>query len=45
VAALEHSGPAIYNIVDDEPAPMRDWLSWPSGSDARHSVLTWVASV
>jgi nucleoside-diphosphate-sugar epimerase len=26
VAALEHSGPAIYNIVDDEPAPVRDWL-------------------
>ena len=24
--ALEHSGPAIYNIVDDEPAPVRDWL-------------------
>jgi nucleoside-diphosphate-sugar epimerase len=26
VLALEHSGPAIYNIVDDEPAPIRDWL-------------------
>jgi 2-alkyl-3-oxoalkanoate reductase len=26
VAALERSGPAIYNIVDDEPAPVRDWL-------------------
>jgi nucleoside-diphosphate-sugar epimerase len=26
VRALEHSGPAIYNIVDDEPAPMREWL-------------------
>jgi nucleoside-diphosphate-sugar epimerase len=26
VAALGHSGPAIYNIVDDEPAPVRDWL-------------------
>jgi nucleoside-diphosphate-sugar epimerase len=26
VLALEHDGPAIYNIVDDEPAPMRDWL-------------------
>jgi nucleoside-diphosphate-sugar epimerase len=26
VAALEHPGPAIYNIVDDEPAPVRDWL-------------------
>jgi 2-alkyl-3-oxoalkanoate reductase len=26
VAALGHPGPAIYNIVDDEPAPVRDWL-------------------
>jgi nucleoside-diphosphate-sugar epimerase len=26
VRALEHEGPAIYNIVDDEPAPAREWL-------------------
>ena len=26
VLALEHDGPAIYNIVDDEPAPLREWL-------------------
>jgi nucleoside-diphosphate-sugar epimerase len=26
VLALEHAGPAIYNIVDDEPAPVREWL-------------------
>jgi 2-alkyl-3-oxoalkanoate reductase len=26
VLALEHDGPAIYNIVDDEPALVRDWL-------------------
>jgi nucleoside-diphosphate-sugar epimerase len=26
VTALEHEGPAIYNIVDDEPAPVREWL-------------------
>jgi nucleoside-diphosphate-sugar epimerase len=24
--ALEHDGPAVYNIVDDEPAAIRDWL-------------------
>jgi nucleoside-diphosphate-sugar epimerase len=24
--ALEHEGPAIYNVVDDEPAPVREWL-------------------
>ncbi|MBD0282110.1 MAG: NAD(P)-dependent oxidoreductase [Thermoleophilaceae bacterium] len=26
VLALEHDRPAIYNIVDDEPAPAREWL-------------------
>jgi nucleoside-diphosphate-sugar epimerase len=25
-AALEAEGPAVYNITDDEPAPMREWL-------------------
>jgi 2-alkyl-3-oxoalkanoate reductase len=24
--ALEHGVPGVYNIVDDEPAPVRDWL-------------------
>jgi nucleoside-diphosphate-sugar epimerase len=26
VRALEREGPAIYNVVDDEPAAVRDWL-------------------
>jgi nucleoside-diphosphate-sugar epimerase len=26
VAAVERGEPGIYNVVDDEPAPMRDWL-------------------
>src|SRR5439155_6030851 len=26
VAALERGRPGVYNIVDDEPAPVRDWL-------------------
>ncbi len=26
ILALEHDGPAIYNIVDDEPASVREWL-------------------
>jgi nucleoside-diphosphate-sugar epimerase len=26
VLALEHDGAGIYNTVDDEPAPVRDWL-------------------
>jgi nucleoside-diphosphate-sugar epimerase len=26
VLALDHEGPAIYNVVDNEPAPAREWL-------------------
>ena len=26
VLALERGGPGVYNIVDDEPAPVREWL-------------------
>jgi nucleoside-diphosphate-sugar epimerase len=26
VAAVERGAPGAYNVVDDEPAPMRDWL-------------------
>jgi 2-alkyl-3-oxoalkanoate reductase len=26
VLALEHDGPAVYNIVDDEPSPNSEWL-------------------
>ncbi len=26
VIAVDHGQPGIYNIVDDEPAPVRDWL-------------------
>ena len=26
VAAVERGAPGVYNIVDDDPAPMRDWL-------------------
>jgi nucleoside-diphosphate-sugar epimerase len=26
VQALEHDGPAVFNIVDDEPAPVLQWL-------------------
>ena len=46
VAALDHGGPGIYNVVDDEPAPMRDWL--PVYADALGAkrplrVPTWLA--
>jgi nucleoside-diphosphate-sugar epimerase len=26
VAALAHDGPAVFNVVDDEPAPVAEWL-------------------
>ena len=26
VLAVEHDGPGVFNIVDDEPAPVREWL-------------------
>ena len=32
VLALEHEGPAIYNIVDDDPAPVREWLPVLAGA-------------
>jgi nucleoside-diphosphate-sugar epimerase len=32
VLALEHDGPSIFNVVDDDPAPVREWL--PALADA-----------
>jgi nucleoside-diphosphate-sugar epimerase len=26
IAAIEHGSPGVYNIVDDEPAPVSEWL-------------------
>jgi nucleoside-diphosphate-sugar epimerase len=26
VAAVERGSPGVYNVVDDEPAPMSEWL-------------------
>ena len=26
VAAVDHGSPGIYNVVDDDPAPVREWL-------------------
>src|SRR6478736_2979449 len=46
VLALEHDGPAIYNIVDGEPAAVREWLPVLAQSrrakPPRH-LPTWVA--
>jgi nucleoside-diphosphate-sugar epimerase len=32
VLALEHEGPAVYNIVNDEPATVREWLPVPANA-------------
>jgi nucleoside-diphosphate-sugar epimerase len=46
VLALEHDGPAIYNIADDEPAPVREWLpvlAQALGAKPPRRFPTWLA--
>jgi nucleoside-diphosphate-sugar epimerase len=46
VLALEQEGPAIYNVVDDEPAPMREWLpllAQALGAKPPRRVPVWLA--
>jgi nucleoside-diphosphate-sugar epimerase len=46
VLALDHNGPAIYNIVDDEPAPVREWLpvlAQALGAKPPRHLPTWLA--
>jgi nucleoside-diphosphate-sugar epimerase len=46
VLALEHDGPAVYNIVDDEPAPARDWVPVAAralGAKPPRHFPTWLA--
>jgi nucleoside-diphosphate-sugar epimerase len=46
VAALDHGAPGIYNIVDDEPAPMREWLpvyAEELGAKPPRRVPSWLA--
>src|SRR3954453_6142509 len=46
VLALDHDGPATYNIVDDEPAPVRDWLpvlAEALGAKPPRHLPTWLA--
>ena len=48
VRALEHDGPAIYNIVDDEPAAVREWLpvlAASLGAKPPRSLPIWLARV
>ena len=35
VAAMDHGEPGVYNIVDDDPAPVREWL--PALASALHA--------
>jgi nucleoside-diphosphate-sugar epimerase len=43
VAALDHRGPAVYNVVDDEPAPLREWV--PAFAQAISAPKPWHAPV
>ena len=46
VLALEKDGPAIYNVVDDEPAPVREWLpvlAHALGAKPPRRFPTWLA--
>jgi 2-alkyl-3-oxoalkanoate reductase len=46
VLALEQDGPAIYNIVDDEPARVREWLpvvAQALGAKPARRFPTWLA--
>ena len=48
VLALDVAGPAVYNITDDEPAPMRDWLpalAAAAGAKPPYHVPGWVAGL
>jgi nucleoside-diphosphate-sugar epimerase len=48
VLALDHEGPAIYNIVDDEPAPIKVWLPELArilGAKPPRHFPTWLARI
>lgn len=46
LAAAERGGPGVYNVVDDEPAPLREWLPvYAEALDAKppRKVPAWLA--
>ncbi len=48
VLALDTAGPAVYNVTDDEPAPMRDWLpvlAAALGAKPPYRVPAWIAGL
>jgi nucleoside-diphosphate-sugar epimerase len=45
VAALDHGAPGVYNIVDDEPAPVSQWLPYLAevlGAKPPHRIPVWL---
>jgi len=48
VLALDHGAPGIYNIVDDEPAPVSDWLPYLAqclGAKPPRRIPAWVGRI
>jgi nucleoside-diphosphate-sugar epimerase len=48
VLALDAEGPAIFNVTDDEPAPMRDWLpalAAAAGAKPPYHLPGWVGAL
>jgi nucleoside-diphosphate-sugar epimerase len=48
VAALDRGAPGIYNVTDDEPAPMKEWLpvyAEALGAKPPRHVPTWLARI
>jgi nucleoside-diphosphate-sugar epimerase len=46
VAALDHGAPGLYNVVDDAPAPLREWLplyAQALGAKPPRRVPAWLA--
>ena len=46
LAAIEHGRPGIYNVVDDDPAPVREWLPYlaeVAGAKPPRRVPAWLA--
>ena len=45
VAALEHGGPGVYNVVDDEPARVTEWLPFLAqavGAEPPRRIPVWL---
>lgn len=48
VAALDHGAPGVYNVVDDEPAPAREWLPYLAeviGAKPPRRVPVWLGRI